>query len=36
MPYQTPWMPVIGECLLSERKQENPIDKHTVWVKKDK
>ena len=35
-PYQTRWMPVIEEYLLSERTQENPIDKYAVQVKKEK
>ena len=33
--YQTLRMPVIGECLLSERKPEYLIDKYAVCLKKE-
>ena len=34
--YKTIWIPVIGECLLSEREPENPKIKYAVYVKKEK
>ena len=33
--YKTLWIPVIGECLLSEREPDNPKDKYAVCVKKE-
>ena len=33
--YETLWIPVIGECLLSEREPDNPKDKYAVCVKKE-
>ena len=31
---KTLWIPVIGECLLSEREPDNPKDKYAVCVRK--
>ena len=33
--YKTLWIPVIGECLLSEREPDNPKDKYAVYVQKE-
>ena len=33
--YKTLWIPVIGECLLSEREPDNSKDKYEVCVKKE-
>ena len=32
--HKTLWIPVIGECLLSEREPDRPKDKYTVCVRK--
>ena len=34
--YKAIWIPVIGECLLSEREPDNPENKYAVCVKKEK
>ena len=33
--YKTLWIPVIGECLLSETEPDNLKDKYAVYVKKE-
>ena len=33
--YKSLWIPVIGDCLLSDREPDNPKDKYAVFVKKE-